>query len=91
MAKDNEKVPLITFRPTKELSDRLDRLAEAAQMKKARLVMNIVDECSKTLEFTKKVGVLQLSVLLRNLGEKMNEWAKDMRSKEVKLEKIDKE
>ena len=66
----------ITFRCSKEIADRLDKLAEKADMPRSRLVLNIVDEISKTLEFTGKVGILQFGLLLRDLMETHKKWAK---------------
>ena len=80
----------ISVRLPDEVLERLDSIANLADVDRSRLITNILDEVSKTLISTKKVGLLQLSLLLRGLKEKMNEWAKEMRErkkfKEIEIE-----
>ncbi|MFC1580889.1 hypothetical protein ACFL4N_08255, partial [Thermodesulfobacteriota bacterium] len=64
-----------------EVLKRLDGIAKSADMDRSKLIVNILDEASKSLEATKKVGILQFSVLLRNMGEWMNKWAENIRKK----------
>lgn len=64
---------------------RVDRLAEMAKIDRSSLIVNIIDETSKTLESCGKVGFYHLAVLLRNLGEKMNEWAESVKKKKVDI------
>ena len=73
----------ITFRCPKEVADRIDKLAEKADMPRSRLILNIVDECSKTLEFTGKVGILQIGLLIRDMQENLKKWAKKVQAKKV--------
>ena len=61
--------------------ERLDTIANLADVDRSRLITNILDEVSKSLVATKKVGLLQFSLLLRGLIEKMNEWAKETRER----------
>jgi len=68
-----------------EVLERVKKLAEKADMEYTRLLVNMIDETSKTLDSCGKVGILQFSTLLRNLGEKMNDWAKAIKSKKVEL------
>jgi len=62
---------------------RIDELAEKADLDRTKLMVTILDECTKTLKATEKVGLLQFSILLRDLGEKMSEWAKKVKAKKV--------
>ena len=71
----------ISVRLPDEVLERLDNIANLADMDRSRMITNILDEVSKTLISTKKVGLLQLSLLLRGLKEKMNEWAKETRER----------
>jgi metal-responsive CopG/Arc/MetJ family transcriptional regulator len=80
----------ISLRIPKEILKRLDEIAELADMDRSRLIVNILDEGSKTLEATKRVGILQFSVLLRNMGDWMDKWAKNMREKKNLDEFIEK-
>ncbi len=73
----------ITFRCPKEVSERLDKLAQKADMPRSRLILNIVDEISKTLELTGKVGILQFGLLIRDLMETHKKWIKKVKAKKV--------
>jgi metal-responsive CopG/Arc/MetJ family transcriptional regulator len=68
-----------------EVLNRVDRLAEMADIDRSKLIVNIIDETSRTLEDCGKVGVYQLAVLMRNLSGKMNEWAEQLKKKKVDL------
>lgn len=59
----------------REIWETMGRLAEKAQMDRSRLMRNIVTMNVQALERSEKVGVFQLSVLLRDLGEDLKEWA----------------
>jgi len=73
----------ISFWVPKDMLERLDRIAKIADVDRTKLILNMLDEFSKTLDASGKVGILQLSVLIRNFGEKMNEWAKNVKKKKV--------
>jgi predicted transcriptional regulator len=75
-----EKVK-ISLNVPQEVLDRLDELAEAAEMDRSRLIVNMLDEFSKTMMACKKVGIFQFSILLRDAGDWMKEWAKKVREK----------
>lgn len=82
---DEQEKPIspIQFKPSRELDERLDRLAKKADLSKAQLVSNIVNEVSKDLEMCEKVGVYQFGVLLRNMSEALSEWSKTIKMKKV--------
>ena len=73
----------ISLNIPEEILLRVDELAKAADMDRTRLIVNILDESTKTLMACKKVGVYQFSLLMRDLGEKMEEWANKIRKKKV--------
>ena len=71
----------ISIRLPDEVLERLETIANLADMDRSRLIINVLDEVSKTFISTKKVGLLQFSLLLRSLIDKMKEWAKEMRER----------
>ena len=73
----------ISLNIPEEILSRIDELASAADMDRTRMVVNILDETTKTLMASKKVGVYQFSILMRDLGEKMGEWANKVKGKKV--------
>jgi uncharacterized secreted protein with C-terminal beta-propeller domain len=73
----------ITFSCPPEVAERIDRLAKKADLTRSKLILNIVDEMSKTLEFTGKVGILQFALLLRNASDNLMQWAKNVKTKKV--------
>jgi hypothetical protein len=64
-----------------ETLKKLDLLAEMADMPRQKLISNILEVNAKSLMDCRKVGILHLTVLLRDLSETMKEWARKMREK----------
>lgn len=64
-----------------ETLQKLDLLADMADMPRQKLISNILEVDADTLMDCKKVGILHLSVLLRDLSETMKEWARKMSKK----------
>ena len=64
-----------------ETLKKMDLLAELADMPRQKLIANILEVNAETLMDCKKVGILHLAVLLRDLSETMKEWAREMREK----------
>ena len=79
----------ISLNVPQEVLDRLDKLAEAAEIDRSRLIVNMLDEFSRSLTACKKVGIFQFSILLRDAGEWMREWANKVREK-TGLERLEK-
>jgi hypothetical protein len=77
-----EKTKISFYIPV-EVNERIDRLAQKAEIDKTKLLVNLIDEGSKTLDACGKVGILQFAILMRNLSEKMEEWAKMVHKKKV--------
>ena len=73
----------ISFIITNDVLDRLDKLAKKADIDRTKLMINILDECSKSLMASEKIGLLQFAVLIRSLSEKMQEWAKMVKKKKI--------
>lgn len=73
----------ISFNIPIVINDRLEKLAQEAEIDKTRLMINILDQASQSLEATGKVGVLQFALLIRNLGEQLQKWAKTVKAKKV--------
>ncbi len=80
MIEDN-KGRKITFHCPENIAVRLDRLAEISGTPRSRLVLNMVINGIEFLEATQKVGILSLSILLRDAGEKLKEVSKKWRDK----------
>ena len=76
----------ISFIISNEVLERLDNIAKKAEIDRTRLMVNILDECSKSLIACEKVGILQFTVLIRNMSEKLREWAKGL--KKMKIEPL---
>ncbi|MFZ5562867.1 MAG: hypothetical protein ACOZBW_02370 [Thermodesulfobacteriota bacterium] len=84
--KAQESATKISFNVPDEILERIDRLAEQAQIDRTRLIINILDETSKTLEFTGKVGLFQVSLLIRDMNDFIKEtWAKSIKAKKIEL------
>jgi len=73
---EDTKGKKITFHCPDEIAERLDRLAEKADIPRSKLVLNIVEIMLDFLETTQKVGILQMSLLLRDAGDKLKDVAK---------------
>ena len=73
----------ITFSCPPEIAERIDRLANKADLTRSKLILNMVDEMSKTLELTGKVGILQFALLLRDASASLMKWANKVKSKKV--------
>ena len=78
----SKEVP-ITFRCPQELADRIDRLAEKADIPRSRLINNILEEITRSLELSGKVGILQFILILRDMDHALTTWAKKVKSKKV--------
>jgi hypothetical protein len=63
---------------------RADRLAEKAEMERGRLLRNIIEVGVETLEDTQKVGLLQVSLLLRDMAESLKGWVASVKKDGLK-------
>lgn len=58
-----------------DLLDRLDRLADYGDIPRQRLIVNLIDVGVDYLEASRKVGILSLVVLMRDLKKNATIWA----------------
>lgn len=86
MAKeDDTKKVRVQMRLDPDLLERLDKLAELAEMTRSRLIQNMLYECTASLETSRKVGVLQTALLMRNMGEVLKKWGEKLRKQDIDL------
>ena len=84
--KEAKPVTKISFNMPDDVLERIDRLAEKSQVDRTRLIINILDESTKTLEFTGKVGILQVGLLIRDMNQYIQEtWGKKVKSKRIDI------
>ena len=76
----------ISFYIPDELLERINNLAKMGGITRTKLIVNMLEETTKTLEFTGKIGVLQVSLLLRDLSENMWSWARKIKEKKISLQ-----
>jgi hypothetical protein len=62
-----------------ETLKKLDTLAEMADIPRQKLITNILAVDADTLMDCKKVGILHLTLLLRDMAVSMQDWAKKIR------------
>lgn len=79
--KEEPKGRKITFHCPDDVAERLDRLAEKADIPRSKLVLNMVEIMLDFSEMTKKVGIFQLSLLFRDAGDKLKEVATGWRER----------
>lgn len=75
----------ISFYVPVDVLERVDRIAEKADLDRTKLIVNLLDEGTKTLEACGKVGILQFTLLIRDMSDKLAKWADRINKKEVKL------
>lgn len=67
-----------------KLLERIDRLAEFGDLPRQRLITNLMEVGVDYLETTKKVGVLHMTLLIRDFIESAKVHAKRMQNVEIK-------
>jgi predicted DNA-binding protein len=73
MAKKN-----VTMWLEPEWVERIDRLAEKAELSRARILENIVKMNIEELELVDKVGFFQFSKILKDLREGIRAWSEGL-------------
>lgn len=68
-----------------EVLERIDDLAKMGGITRTKLMNNMLDETSKTLRACGKVGILQVSLLIRDMGENLSDWAVRLRGKKIDI------
>lgn len=62
-----------------ELVARADRLAAKGDMERGRLLRNLIEVGIESLEGSDKVGLLQLSLIIRDMEDALKKWGEDFR------------
>lgn len=78
---ENKKFQNITFHCPVDLVARIDRLAEKGDVPRSKLILNIVEMTVDFLESTQKVGVFQLSLLIRDAADSLKNVSKKWKEK----------
>ena len=79
--KEEVKGRKITFHCPENVAERLDKIAEKSAIPRSKLVLNMVEIMLDFSEMTKKVGILQMSILFRDAGDKLKEAASKWRER----------
>lgn len=74
----------VTIWLTEDLIARADRLAAKADLERGRLLRNIIEVGIDSLEQSEKVGFLQFSLLMRDMGEALHGWAEKLKEEGLK-------
>lgn len=74
MPKETKDKAAITIWADKELTARLDKLAEKAGLTRSMLMKNMLEVSACQLEVMKTLGVLNTAVVFRDLKEKAKKW-----------------
>jgi hypothetical protein len=77
----NETKKRAQLRVDPEILERIDALAVKADMTRTRLIENILRECAASLELSQRIGLFQTSLIIRDMGQTLTEWAKGLRTK----------
>ena len=77
--KGDREAVRVTMYFDQDLIAKADRLAEKAGMSRSRLVSNILTEGLKSLDFADKVGVLDVTLLLRDFEAGLKSWVNQVR------------
>lgn len=73
--KKEEAMETYSLRLSKDLVERIDRLAAKADIDRSRLVRNMLQLQVETLERANKVGIFALAILMRDMEETLKGWA----------------
>ena len=79
--KKSDKYEKISFHCPADIAERLERMSKVADVPKSKLVLNLVNASLETMEECEKVGILQFSLLIRDMRDKMKEWSKNIKGK----------
>ncbi len=71
----------VSFDCNVEVLERLDRLAKKGDIPRSKLIANIIEVGVESLEGSEKIGLLQVSLLMRNMAEHLKVWSKKMKNK----------
>jgi hypothetical protein len=79
--KEQKVIRKITFDCPEDLAKRIDSLSDISGVPRSKLVLNLAEIGVDFLEETKKVGILQLAILMRDAGAKLKELGKQWKDR----------
>ena len=77
-----KEIRKVSFDIPVDLVERLDKLAEITDLPRQKLISNLVEAGIETLEDCQKVGLLQFSLLMRDMKKDMKDWAVKISNKQ---------
>ncbi len=63
---------------------RVDRLADKAEMDRGRLLRQMIEVTTETLEESEKVGLLQFGLIMRDMKEALHRWVQTFKGEGFK-------
>lgn len=83
MEKESKKISLVINVDTLK---RIDKIAQKGDISRAQLMNNILEMGVGGLESCERIGLLQTTVLVRDMAHNVMEWAKKTKGKDKKLD-----
>ncbi len=74
----------ITVWLSEDLIARADRLAQRGDLDRGKLLRNIIEVGIDSLEQSEKVGLLQFSLLMRDMRDALNRWVEELKNDGLK-------
>lgn len=74
MKRSDKEKHAITLWVDKDLTDRIDKLAEKAGLTRSAISKNMLEVCCDQLEVMDTLGVLATALVFRNFKEGMVKW-----------------
>jgi metal-responsive CopG/Arc/MetJ family transcriptional regulator len=86
--KQSETHQTVAIWMEKGLLERVDKLAEKAEVTRSKLIGNMVEMTTKSLERADAFGILSIAILLRDFEVSMKAWVNQMRDEGSDLKEI---
>jgi predicted DNA-binding protein len=77
-----KEIRKVSFDLPVDMLERLDKLAVITDLPRQKLISNLVEAGIETLEDCQKVGLLQFSLLMRDMKKDMKDWAAKISNKQ---------
>jgi metal-responsive CopG/Arc/MetJ family transcriptional regulator len=74
----------VTIWLPQDLIKRIDDLADKAELDRGKLLRNLIQVGIETLEESEKVGLLQFSVILRDMKAALHDWVENFKTEGFK-------
>lgn len=78
--KKEEKGRTVSLWLDKDLVERLDKLAKKGGITRSKLLANMIELSAKSLERADAVGILSLSLLIRDFEYNLKTWIREIRA-----------